>query len=58
MITVYRIIHEDLNRHKICEKFVPKLLSDDQKERCAGDSWEMVELIIFNSKSTGVSGDL
>ena len=31
--TVWRIITEDLGMRKICAKMVPKLLSDDQKER-------------------------
>ena len=30
---------------KICAKFVPRVLREDQKERCCRDSWEMVELI-------------
>ena len=31
--TVWKIITEDLGMRKICAKMVPKLLSDDQKER-------------------------
>ena len=30
---------------KICAKFVPRVLREDQKERCCHDSREMVELI-------------
>ena len=33
--TVWRIITEDLGMHKICEKMVPKLLSDDQRVECS-----------------------
>ena len=46
--TVHRIVHEDLNMRKVCAKFVPRLLSDEQKERRVGDSKEMVELITSN----------
>ena len=35
--TVYRVVHEDLNMRKVCAKFVPRLLSDEQKERRVGD---------------------
>ena len=31
--TVWRIITEDLGMRKICAKMVPKLLSNDQKDR-------------------------
>ena len=30
---------------KICAKFVPRVLREDQKERCCHDSREMVKLI-------------
>ena len=30
---------------KICEKFVPRVLREDQKERCYYNSRKMVELI-------------
>ena len=43
--TVHTIIHEELKMQKICVKFVPKVLREDQKERCCHDSREMVELI-------------
>ena len=43
--TVHTIIHEELKMRKICAKFVPRLLREDQKERCCHDSREMVELI-------------
>ena len=42
--TVHTIIHEELKIRKICSKFVPSVLREDQKERCH-DSREMVELI-------------
>ena len=42
--TVHTIIHEELNMRKICVKFVPRVLREDQKER-RHDSREMVELI-------------
>ena len=43
--TVHTIIREELKMRKICEKFVPRVLREDQKERRFHYSWEMVELI-------------
>ena len=43
--TVHTIIREKLKMRKICAKFVPKVLKEDQKERRCHDSREMVELI-------------
>ena len=43
--TVHTIIHEELKMWKICEKFIPKVLREDQKERRCRDSREMVEII-------------
>ena len=43
--TVHTIIREELKMWKICVKFVPRVLREDQKERCCHDSREMVELI-------------
>ena len=43
--TVHTIIQEKLKMQKICAKFVPRVLREDQKERCCHDSREMVELI-------------
>ena len=43
--TVHTIIHEELKMGKICVKFVPRVLREDQKERRCHDSREMVELI-------------
>lgn len=40
--TVHRVAPEDLNMRNVCAKFVPRLLSDEQKERRVGDSKEMV----------------
>ena len=48
--TVHTIIREELKMWKICAKFVPRVLREDQKERRCHDSREMVELI--NSDST------
>ena len=42
---VHTIIHEKLKMQKICTKFVPRVLREDQKERRCQDSREMVELI-------------
>ena len=42
--TVHTIIPEELNMQKICEKFVPRVLRGDQKER-RHDSREMGKLI-------------
>ena len=43
--TVHTIIREELKRWKICAKFIPRVLREDQKERRCHDSREMVELI-------------
>ena len=45
MGTVDTIICEDLKMRKICAKFVPRVLKEDQKESRCHDSREMVELI-------------
>ena len=43
--TVYIFIREELKMQKICAKFVPRVLREDQKERHCPDRREMVELI-------------
>ena len=43
--TVHRIIRDEMKMRKICSKFVPRVLREDQKERRCHDSREMVELI-------------
>ena len=47
--TAHRIVHEDLNMRRVCAKFVPKVLSADQKERRVEDSRAMVEFITSNA---------
>ena len=42
---LHTIIREELKMRKICAKFVPRVLREDQKERRCHDSREMVELI-------------
>ena len=42
--TVHTIIHEELKMRKICAKFVPRALREEQKEKRCHDSREMVEL--------------
>ena len=37
--TVHTIIREELKMRKICAKFVPRVLREDQKERQQGDGW-------------------
>ena len=44
-VTVLTIIREELKMQKICVKFVPGVLREDQKERRCYDSREIVELI-------------
>ena len=44
--TVHTIIREELKMRKICAKFVPRVLREDQKERPCHDSRDMVEQII------------
>ena len=39
------IIREELKMQKICAKFVPRVLREDQRKRRCNDSKEMVELI-------------
>ena len=46
--TVNTIIREELKMWKICAKFVPRVLREDQKERRCHDRREMVELINSN----------
>ena len=41
--TIHTIIREELNMRKICARFVPRVLREDQKERRCHDSREMVE---------------
>ena len=43
--TVHIIIHEQLKMQKICAKFAPRVLGEEQKERRHNDSREMVEFI-------------
>ena len=43
--TVHTIIREELKMRKICTKFFPRVVREDQKERRCHDSKEMVELI-------------
>ena len=43
--TVHTIIREELKMRKICAKFFPRVLREDQKERRCHESREMVELI-------------
>ena len=50
--TVHTIIHKELKMQKICAKFVPRVLREDQKERHCHDSREMVGLI--NSDPTAL----
>ena len=43
--TVHTIICEELKMRKICAKFVPRVLREDQKERRCHESREVVEMI-------------
>ena len=43
--SVQTIIREELKKQKICVKFVPRVLREDQKERRCHNSREKVELI-------------
>ena len=43
--TVHTIIYEELKMQKICAKFVPRVLRENQRERHCHDSRKMVELI-------------
>ena len=45
VVTVHTMIREELKMRKICAKFVPRVLREDQKERRCHDSREIVELI-------------
>ena len=47
--TVHTIIREELKMRKVCAKYVPSVLREDQKERRCHDSREMVELINSDS---------
>ena len=48
--TVHTIIREELKTRKICAKFVPRVLREDQKEIHCHDSREIVELINSDPK--------
>ena len=43
--TVHAIIREELKMRKICAKFFPRVLREDQKEKRCHDSREMAELV-------------
>ena len=43
--TVHTIIRVELKMRKICAKFIPRMLRENQRERCCHDNREMVELI-------------
>ena len=43
--TVHTIIREEVKMRKICAKFEPRVVREDQKERRCQDSREMVDLI-------------
>ena len=43
--TVHKIIRQELKMRKICARFVPRVLREDQKERRCHDSREKVQLI-------------
>ena len=43
--TVHTIIREELKMRKICARFIPRVLREDQKERRCHDSRVMVELM-------------
>ena len=43
--TAHTIIRKELKIWKICAKFVPRVLKEDQKERRCHDSREMVKQI-------------
>ena len=47
--TVHTIIREEPKMRKICAKFVPRVLREDQKERHCHDGREMIELINSDS---------
>ena len=56
--TVHTIIREELKMQKICAKFVPRLLREDQKERRCHDSREICQADQFRSRCSWCSGDL
>ena len=47
--TVHTIIREELKMRKICAKFVPRVLREDQKERRCHDSREMVDPTVLDA---------
>ena len=50
--TVNTIISRELRMRKICVRFFPRVLRDDQKERRCHESREMVELINSDTRSS------
>ena len=48
-MSVWELYTQELKMRKICAKFVPRVLREDQKERRCHDSREMVDLINSDS---------
>jgi hypothetical protein len=42
---VYKILVEDLEKKKVCVRFIPHLLTPDQKHQRAASSVEVAEMI-------------
>ena len=55
---VHTIIREKLKMRKICVKFVPRVLREDQRERSCNDSKEIVELINSNPQILDALGSI
>ena len=49
--TVHTIIHEELKMQKICAKFVPRVLREDQKERCCHEEIPLEEASTLQIRS-------
>ena len=48
--SVFTILHEHLSMRKLCSKWVPRLLTVDQKQQCDDDSERCLEVFQRNKK--------
>ena len=48
--SVFTILHEHLSMRKLCSKWVPRLLTVDQRQQCVDDSERCLELFQDNKQ--------
>jgi hypothetical protein len=52
--TVRKILFEDLKKKKVCTRFVPHMLTPDQKHQCTASS---VEILVMTDDRRTVTGN-